>query len=221
MTRVLPDDWQEVHGWNFWGDYESGSWEPGTRARIEEFVSADSTYVDIGAWIGPTVLWAAPLCKRVVAVEPDPVARACLAANCAHYRHIDIVGAAIGPETGRAQFTPHSSGWGASMSRLVGAGVPISSTWSTDLAEEVDCYTLPDLFELYAIEDVALLKMDIEGGEAEILEEVCPFLAERGIPFLCSLHKDWWNAPVDMAWFDCFGEVIDIDGGAPEVLAIP
>lgn len=52
----------------------------------------------------------------------------------------------------------------------------------------VPCRTLPTIFESVAIENCALVKMDIEGGEAQILASAGPFLAERSIPLYLSLH---------------------------------
>ena len=50
-------------------------------AVFERFLRPGTRYVDLGAWIGPTVLLAAPSVARVVCVEPDPVAYAALTGN--------------------------------------------------------------------------------------------------------------------------------------------
>ena len=219
--HLIPDWWQSMSAWNFWGDYDAGRWEPGTHQWIEEYVKPGTTYVDVGAWIGPTVLWAAPLAGRVIALEPDPVAGDMLVQNVVEFANVELVRAALAEETGSGQLCPAGRGFGSAMSRLLGAGVPDSCTWDTGGATEVATITLPDLFDRYAIDNVSLLKMDIEGGESEVLESVCPFLAERGIPFIVSMHPGWHNHTVERAWFDCFTEVIgDLDETAP-VLALP
>lgn len=53
---------------------------------------------------------------------------------------------------------------------------------------EVPARTLSTIFEMAEITDCALAKMDIEGGEASVLADAGPFLAERGIPLYLSLH---------------------------------
>lgn len=41
---------------------------------MDRFLNENHNYLDIGAWVGPTVLYGAHLAKHVYAVEPDPVA---------------------------------------------------------------------------------------------------------------------------------------------------
>ena len=65
----------------FWSRYESADWEPETVAAFTRFLKADTRYVDLGAWIGPTVLLAASMVDRVVCAEPDPLAFEALAKN--------------------------------------------------------------------------------------------------------------------------------------------
>lgn len=56
----------------FYRKLASGTWEPRTFETLSRNLDADTVYVDIGAWIGVTPMWAAQLAKAVVAVEPDP-----------------------------------------------------------------------------------------------------------------------------------------------------
>ncbi len=219
--HLMPGGWEARNGWNFWGSYENGQWEPQTHAWIVEYVTPASTFVDVGAWIGPTALWAAPSGARVLALEPDPVACDLLAQNVAEFPNVEVIRAAVGPETGTVPLVPGNFGWGSTQSRLLGPGVPTTNVWDVGSATPVDCYTLPDLFDVFHITNCSLIKMDIEGGEADILETVCPFLADLGVPLLVSLHPDWWNIPVELDWFDGFSEMRGEWGSFDPILAIP
>jgi FkbM family methyltransferase len=65
----------------FWDWFGSAEWEPDTVAVFERFLLPTATYVDLGAWIGPTVFLAAHKVGRVVCFEPDSAARAELVQN--------------------------------------------------------------------------------------------------------------------------------------------
>jgi FkbM family methyltransferase len=58
----------------YWRSVARGEWEPQTYEMMNRLLKADSLYCDIGAWIGPTVIYAAKICREVIAFEPDPVA---------------------------------------------------------------------------------------------------------------------------------------------------
>ena len=177
-----------VAGYDFWQAWEDG-WEQDTLDTLNQFVTRGSMMVDIGAYFGPLSLWAHHLGAHVVAIEPDPVAFPYLCINVkANAPDITTVCAAISDHTGTCQIAPHSDGWGSSMTHLSSHG------------DTVMCYTLPDLFDTYRIKHVSLVKMDIEGGEAVVLEHAAPFLAKLGIPLLVAMHQPWWNRPVDPAW---------------------
>ena len=60
----------------FWEKFAQGIWEPVTVRVIDTLLAPGSTHIDVGAWVGPTVLLAATKAKRVLAFEPDPVAYA-------------------------------------------------------------------------------------------------------------------------------------------------
>lgn len=165
-------------GWRFWDRWASGEWEPHTKAAIDRFVDG-GTFVDIGAWVGPTVLWAAERAGRVVAVEADPAALDMLTRNVDGLGNVDIVAVAIGDRDG---LTTIGVG-GDSMSR------------TGDGDHVVRCVTVPTLWAEHGIRDVQLVKVDVEGAEAEFLSGAAPFLRDVGAPVLLSTHP--W-APLDV-----------------------
>lgn len=57
----------------FFARLQSGEWEPCTFENIERLVDGETTFVDIGGWIGVTPYWAAQIADNVITVEPDPV----------------------------------------------------------------------------------------------------------------------------------------------------
>ncbi len=58
----------------FWRKASSGTWEPETFAVLDRFLDRAHDYLDIGAWIGPTVLYGARKARHVWCFEPDPEA---------------------------------------------------------------------------------------------------------------------------------------------------
>ena len=65
----------------FWNKVEAGLWEPETLALIDQQITPGTTFLDLGAWVGPTALYAAARGARVIALEADPVALAQLRAK--------------------------------------------------------------------------------------------------------------------------------------------
>lgn len=57
---------------SFWNQYNK--WESQIFNIFNLFLNEYSIYIDIGSWIGPTVLYASQLCKHCYAIEPDPYA---------------------------------------------------------------------------------------------------------------------------------------------------
>lgn len=203
MRAGAPYDWP-----TFWDDYDTGAWEPETKAVLERFLSPDSLFVDIGAWAGPVTLWAVDLGARVVAYEPDPVAYEALLTNTKGLP-VRAYRAAVTDQVGWAYLTnPHM---GDSQSRLAEDGIIVATL--TPRVVRAQCQQTP-----------ALVKIDVEGSELEILPDI---LAWR-VPTYISWHQDWWAHPVHddirASWFaDYTLEIIRGDGwtGFSEVLAVP
>jgi len=167
----------------FWMRYRAGDWEPGTKALIDELLRPGGLFVDIGAWIGPVSLWALERGANVVAVEPDPVALTELRRRVP--ASVEIWEGAVAVASGSTSLTTSNGRpFGKSMSRLASQG-----------GIEVRAWTLA---EILGDRIPALVKIDIEGYEIDLLPTIAPYLAEAKVPMQVALHgvlpdPDWFS----------------------------
>ena len=175
--RVNPDHLA------FWRSVSQGRWENETFAILDRFLKPDLDFIDIGAWIGPLTLYAAGRSRRVLAVEPDFHAYRCLLENLGlnRLRNVVTFQAALGARTEIRRMTVMEGQPGNSLTRL------------TDLGSGGDTFEVPgfswtDWARLANPGKVSLLKIDIEGGEFELLPAMMEYLSARKPPLLVSLH---------------------------------
>lgn len=174
----------------FWSRYEAGEWESSTKALIQQILRPDDLFVDIGAWIGPTSLWALECGAEVIAIEPDPMALPELRRRVP--TSVEIWEGAVGVRSGVAGLTGTGERgrlFGTSMSRLADEGDVQVRTW-----------TLP---EILGDRVPALVKIDIEGYEIDLLPEVAPYLSSAGVPMQVALH----GVLPKPEWFAGYGDV--------------
>ncbi len=193
-------------GWDrFWALYRSGAWEPHTREVINRFCGPGKLFVDVGAWIGPTVLWALETGADVVAVEPDPVAYEKLTQTLAG-RRVELWQCAVAATAGTGVLgrNPKDGGeFGDSMSRLTdGDGHPVTVRTLQQIVDE---------------RRPALVKVDIEGGEVDLLPAIVPWLRGRGAALQVSFH----GTLADRALFDGWSQVDWPAGTWGDLVAVP
>ena len=150
----------------FWDGYATAAWEPETVAVYEAIVRPGFRVVDVGGWIGPTVLLAAALGASVLAVEPDPVAAATLRRNVALnpglVDRVTVLEAALDVMDGRAVLVSPSPDGGDSLSSL--AALPEQS-WAC----EVETVSVETLLESPAARKADFFKLDAEAAEYTIV----------------------------------------------------
>jgi FkbM family methyltransferase len=173
---VLDD--AATSSWGFWRKFAKGDWETFTLDAIDGLLEPDATYLDVGAWVGPTVLWASSYCQKVIAVEPDPAALASLRVNVErNCDNVTIIPAALSTESGKGTLST-STEWGDSQSSLLPRG--------TD-SVPVDLITIDEILT----DEVGLIKIDIEGGEGKVFPAIADRLHDQGCPIILSLHLSW------------------------------
>jgi FkbM family methyltransferase len=209
-----------MHMDEFFASLESGAWERATllalRALLERAGGAagDFSYIDFGAWIGPTVLFAANFAPRVLALEPHPRPAGILAANLALPANAQLAARTrlfrecIAREAGAQTLV--GDGSDSSRNRLVASGAPAAGQ-----SFEVSCRTLPQFAREEGARNLRLVKMDVEGAELLIFPSLAPWLraldaasleaefsgsdgAVSGKPsFVLSVHAPFWDASTE------------------------
>jgi FkbM family methyltransferase len=147
-----------------------------TNARL----SGNGVVVDVGANVGAFSFLACQLgARRVIAVEPVAGNRDWLERNTTG-RPVEIVPAAVSDHDGSVpMFDLGRDSHMATLARPV-----LSPDANERPAGDVECITLPSLFDRYHVEECDFLKVDVEGAEfpafaacpSEVLNR-CRFIA--------------------------------------------
>lgn len=171
---------------SFWRLCERGEWEPYTFDVFDRYLTREHTFVDVGAWIGPTALYAAPLVCSLEIAEPDPVAFNCLLDNLCRNETANVGARCFAITDSNSSINIGSEELGNSMTRVSCASHAINVAACT---LESFCRSLnAPLF----------IKMDIEGSEELVLRDLTFFEQRRPTLYL-SLHPQWWEH-VDATW---------------------
>jgi FkbM family methyltransferase len=179
----------------FWARVGQGTWEPDLVRLLAARLHPGSTFLDLGAWVGPTAMIAANLGARVIAIEADPAALDQFAANIAANpdlaQRIALLPVAVASRRGPLAMGSRRKP-GDSMSSALLAGAPTG--WTTQ------ALTPADLALLCADATSLLVKLDIEGGEYDLLPAMAPLLQEQegrsGPDLVVSFHQRELTAAV-------------------------
>jgi FkbM family methyltransferase len=171
---------------NFWNKVENNKWEKDTFSIFDRFLNEDTVYFDIGAWIGPTVLYAAQLSKSAFAFEPDPVAFNVLKTNLGlnentpWYKKLTLCNKAVSVEKGFIYIGSKSSGGDSLSSSLFD---------NNDTKWKVETLTIPELISTNNLKNESLFfKIDIEGGEYELVPALNTIFSTHNSLLFLSFH---------------------------------
>lgn len=166
----------------FWNAFANGTWELNTFKIFDKFLDPERNFVDIGAWIGPTVLYASQKAKKVFAFEPDQVAFRNLYQNihlnCAN--NVVAYPLAVSNEWKNLHFGAKTV-LGDSMS---------SELWAGQGYADVPAISLESVLNL----NPNFIKIDIEGGEKFLFDSpsLKYALLEVKPTIHLSLHTPWF-----------------------------
>jgi FkbM family methyltransferase len=157
-----------------------GMFDRRLQRELKSLARADDVAFDVGAYQGFFSLLLSRTCQSVVAVEPDPRNVADLRTNIAlNDANISVVHAAVAAVPGKTSLL---LGVEPTESRLVEAHYT-QNPWSG--SAEVTVTTLDELADRHGHPGV--IKIDVEGAEAEVLRGGDEVLARRP-PIACEIH---------------------------------
>ena len=177
----------------FWSYVNIDQWEPTTFAILETFIQSDSVAIDIGAWIGPTTLFAAQLGERILAVEPDPGAFAMLEANVAANpglaSRVTLSSACIAPADGPLRMGSRSSQAG-------GDGASSLLYADSDVGWNVEGIHLDTACARHGVDRIDVLKIDVEGAESLLIPSIRDRLCADMPTLILSMHPHFMRRPL-------------------------
>jgi FkbM family methyltransferase len=196
----------------FISSFTNENWEGNTFEVFNHVKNINKKAIDIGAWIGPTSIWLSKNFKEVLAIDADLVAIEALKANlkaseCFNTQILDKPIHSVNTKVtfGTNQYVPlyQSEGLGASTSQIKEGGF----TDSDYLSETI---TMDQLNQLFPFSEVSFVKVDIEGGEELILEDLIKNAKKYNWELWISFHYDWWKDKNINRFDGIFDGAIDI-----------
>lgn len=173
-------------------------WEKSTFHIMDHYYDMNGTYIDVGAWIGPTVMYAAQIFKNVVAIEADRLAFHRLTENLSvnNFNNITLINKCLSDKDEIISFGGNGK-WGNSESTMLVSNPEYSSwegRWTKEEREQhiesVETISIDTLFTNNNInpEDVCFIKMDIEGGEMIVIPGISHILRKYKPVLYLSIH---------------------------------
>jgi len=176
----------------FWVDIYT-DWEYDTFAIFDHLLNKEKILIDIGGWIGTTAMYGSRKSKFVYCVEADKESFHDLSknmeANCeknymlfnnAIY-NVDGVDIAFGKNLFLGQ------------SKLNDSTSQIHEDTDTDDCYRIKTITLQRMISNIDPSSISLIKVDIEGGEENILDDLFEVRQKYRTPLYISFHYDWWK----------------------------
>ena len=197
--------WIDIHGVTFavgdgpadygafWSRVGAGTWEPETLALMDRLLSPGSRFVDIGAWIGPTSLYAAAKGAVVDAYECDPVAldrlKYNISVNPTLERRIDVHEFAIGDSEHELQVW--SGHLGNSETSVFANHEREGVVTACSESAIVRMRDAAQVFQErgYAQVPSTLIKIDTEGAEFRIVPRLAEIIAGSRAVWYISFHE--------------------------------
>tara|TARA_B110000285_G_scaffold204034_1_gene240672 strand:+ start:469 stop:1845 length:1377 start_codon:yes stop_codon:yes gene_type:complete len=177
---------------DFWKNIYA-NWENDTFEIFDTYLNKDKIMIDIGGWIGTTAMYGSRQSKHVYCIEADTLSFNDLSLNmnnnCINNNYT-LINKAIYNENnidigfGKNKFM-HNSKLNDSTSQI----------YKNDCNNTVKTITIDAIINDYNINvnDISLIKVDIEGGEEYILNDLYKIYDNYNINLYVSMHYGWWS----------------------------
>ena len=182
----------------FWQKFAQG-WEPDTLRIYQSCLKQGATVVDIGAWIGPTLLFALACgAEHIYAIEPNPASfeklKSLVDLNPRLADRITLINKAVSEQTGMVNMALAVNEEDTSM-----FGIRTGEPQGRNV--EVESSPLIELIDAHEIDKFDLIKIDIEGAEV-MLHRDLEILSRRQCQCIhLSVHVPFFHERSDIQAF--------------------
>jgi FkbM family methyltransferase len=168
-------------------------WEHLTFEIFNQLSNKEKIAVDIGGWIGVTSIFLSKKFKSVITIEPDLVAFNTLLENIKDNKCDNVI--------------PYNKAFFNSSVKNIYFGVNDfdfdsylgSSTSHIKVNKnnvedyQIETISILDIIQEVNPFEIGLIKIDIEGGDEDILDEVITVGSKYGWKLWISFHYGWWK----------------------------
>jgi FkbM family methyltransferase len=169
------------------------TWEPMTFDVFNQLSDKEKIVVDIGSWIGPTSIFLSKKFKKVISIEADIVSFKTLSDNIKDNNCDNVIlynKAFFDSRFKNIFFGVNSFNFDPNLG---------SSTSQTKVSKnndndyQIETISILDIIEEFNPFDISLIKLDIEGGDEDVLEELITVGSKYGWKLWISFHYGWWK----------------------------
>ncbi|MDH3388204.1 MAG: FkbM family methyltransferase [Gammaproteobacteria bacterium] len=177
----------------FWKKFARG-WEPDTERIYRNLVKPGSVVLDVGAWIGPTLVFALLAgVSRIIALEPNPDSylrlKRIIELNPKIADRVTTINCALHSTSGKLKMGVVEGELDTSTFGILGNNV------------EVDTISLDKLMQEYQLDDIDFIKIDIEGAEVLLPDELERLSRRPGRLVHLSVHVPFFPETADKQRF--------------------
>lgn len=208
-TFIKIDSSDKNANWfNFMRTYFTGGWEEETFSTLDRFSDRNKALIDIGSWVGPISLYYADKYHLIYSIDADKDSIKVLRQNVAlnNFHNVVVVDKALYAENKRIYFGPNEYYPAKEMNISVSQSRE-SKVYDCDY--EVDGITFNELIKRYQINNIGIIKCDIEGCEENVIGDILTYGYNYHIPIWMSFHVDWWKKHKLEDFSDVFGLFYD------------
>lgn len=181
-----------VNHW-FWNRFKKETWEPETYNIMRKYLRKDKSCIDIGTWVGPTIMYAAEIgAEKIYGIEANPLTYKMLdnnrQMNALVENKLSLYNLCISDKDGElVDFGGKRGADTSSASSIRGNQWKIPST------------TICSWIEKYEVSNFNFLKIDIEGAEKFIEKDLVRLANTQDLAILFSLHPPFWEDKNEVA----------------------
>lgn len=187
--------------------FPTSKWETDTFNIFNLVKNSEKTALDIGAWIGPTSIWLSKNFKNVISIEPDKEAVFSLKNNLItnNCENVTILEKALTNSKSKEIYFGQNDN--TEFDNLSGPGDSKSQSKLNKTKNDDYLVKTININEiLNSFNDISFIKVDIEGGEEDIFEELIKASSNYNIKVWISFHYEWWKDKN----IERFNNIIDI-----------